>query len=112
MGIDVERQNLCRTGARGRQSQDAGPSADITHGLAAQIQAVEELGKILAAQKEAGVEDCRSYAQPEARRPGRSDTLAVQDEVIREEMNESAQKATERPMRRSVPIKTGKVAVS
>src|SRR5712671_1680011 len=103
MGIDVERQNLCRTGARGRQSQDAGPGADISHGLAAQVEPVEELREILAAQKEAGVE---------ARRPGRSDTLAAEDEVIREEMNEVAQKTAERPVRRSAPIKTGEVTVN
>src|SRR5258707_7346376 len=104
MGIDVERQNLCRTGARGRQSQDAGPGADISHGLAAQVEPVEELREILAAQKEAGVEDRRPYAQAEARRLGRSDTLAAEDEVIREEMNEVAQKTAARPLLRSAPI--------
>src|SRR5881394_3467683 len=111
MGIDVERQNLCRTRACGRQSQDAGPGADISHGLAAQVEPVEELREILAAQKEAGVEDRRPYAQAEARRPGRSDTLAAEDQVVREEMNEVAQKATERPVRPSAPIETGEVNV-
>src|ERR1700752_3392539 len=104
MGIDVERQNLRRTGARGRQSQDAGPGADISHGLAAQIEPVEELREILATQKKAGVEDGRPYAPTEARRPGRSNTLATEDEVIREEMNKVAQKTAKRPVRRSAPV--------
>src|SRR5215469_15047594 len=101
MGIDVERQNLRRTGARGRQSQDAGPGANISHGLAAQVEPVEELREILATQKEARVEDRRPYAQAEARRLGRSDALAAEDEVIR---NKVAQKTAERPVRRSAPI--------
>ena len=112
MGIDVERQNLRRTGARGRQSQDAGPGADISHGLAAQVEPVEELREILAAQKEARVKDRRPYPQAEARRPGRSDALAAKDEVIREEMNKVAQKTAERPVRRSsAPIENGEVTV-
>ena len=111
MGIDVERQNLCRTGARGRQSQDAGPGANISHGLAAQVETVEEFREIFATQKEAGVEDRRPDAQAEARRPGRSDALAAENEVIREEMNEVAQKTAERPVRRSAPIENGEVTV-
>src|SRR5258708_12722434 len=108
MGVGGRRQTLCRTGARGRQSQDAGPGADISHGLAAQVEPVEELREILAAQKEAGVEDRRPYAQAEARRPGRSDTLAAEDEVIREEMNEVAQKTPEQPVLLSPPSTTVK----
>jgi hypothetical protein len=65
----------------------------------------------LAAQEEAGVEDRRPYAQAEARRPGRSDALAAEDQVIREEMNEVAQKTAEWPVRRSAPIETGEVTV-
>src|SRR6185312_2677107 len=90
MGIDVERQNLRGTGARGRQSQDARPGANISHGLAAQVEPVEELREILATQKEAGVEDRRPYTEAEARRPGRSDALAAEDEVIRKEVNKAA----------------------
>jgi hypothetical protein len=37
--------------------------------------------------------------------------MAAEDEVLREEMNELAQKTAERPVRRSAPIKTGEVTV-
>ena len=111
MRIDVERQNLRCTRARGRQSQDAGPGANISHGLAAQVEPIEELRKVLATQKEAGVKDRWPYAQAEACRPGRSDAPAAKDEVIGEKMNKVAQKAAERPVRRSATIENSEAAV-
>src|SRR5258708_28999440 len=82
MGIDVERQDVCGTGARRRESQDSRPGADIGHALTTQVEAVDEFREIFAAEKEARMEHCGRDAQTEACRRDRPNTSAAEDNVI------------------------------
>src|SRR5215510_410070 len=96
--IDVKRQDLSGTGACRRESENAGPGANISHALTAQVEPVEVFREILATEKEARVEHGRPNTQVEARCPDRPDALAVKDKVIGKEMNEGTEKAAERPV--------------
>src|SRR5258708_39610077 len=99
MGIDVERQDVCGTGARRRESQDSRPGADIGHALTTQVEAVDEFREIFAAEKEARMEHCGRDAQTEACRRDPPNTYADEDKVIGEGMKERTQKTAERPRR-------------
>jgi len=86
--IDVKRQDLSGTGACCRESENAGPGANISHALTAQVEPVEVFREIFAAQKEARVEHGRPNTQVEARCSDRPDAPAAEDKVIGKEMNE------------------------
>jgi hypothetical protein len=80
--------DLSGTGACCRESENAGPGANISHNLTAQVEPVEEFREILAAEKEARVEHGRPNTEVEAGCPDRPDALAAKDKVIGKEMNE------------------------
>ena len=75
--------------------------------LPLEIQPVDELGEILAAEEKAGMEHRRPYAEAKACRVGGSDALAVENQMIGNEKNEAPHKTAEWPVRRSWPVETG-----
>ncbi len=75
------------------------PVPTSSHALARQVETIDEGRKGLAADEEAGMKHRRAHGEAKARRTRRPGALPRQDQVVGEEMNDTAQQTAERAMR-------------
>ncbi len=109
--IDVGRNDQRRPGARRSQRQNARAGADLADALAGEVERVDELGELFAADEEFRMEHGRPHAQLEAARVRNPDALPREDEIVGEEVDEAPQRPADKALRTAAAAKQARAVL-